>query len=144
MSGITPSKIFKMTPARGITRGHKCKVFVPHSNREAIHRYFSVHVVRLWNALPSNKAESSNLNTFKKGLSDFFGDAPSLLLLVANCVYSSWAYNTLSIQLTEICCLVSRLACQPYRVPFKGPNQVRIKHNRWWEVYIFQTCQLFG
>ena len=74
MSAITPTDLFTMAPARDITRGHKYKIFVPPSTCEARHRFFSVCVVRLWNALPPEVAESTNVNCFKKGLAVFLGD----------------------------------------------------------------------
>ena len=74
MAAITPTDLFTMAPARDITRGHKFKIFVPHSTCEARHRFFSVRVVRLWNALPPEVAESTNFNSFKKGLAVFLGN----------------------------------------------------------------------
>ena len=75
MSAITPTDdLFTMAPARDITRGHKYKIFVPPSTCEARHRFFSVHVVRLWNALSPEVAESTNVNCFKKGLAVFLED----------------------------------------------------------------------
>ena len=74
MSAITPTELFTMAPARDITRGHKFKIFVPQSTHEARHRFFSVLVVGSWNALPPEVAESTNLNSLKKGLAVFLGD----------------------------------------------------------------------
>ena len=74
MSGVVPTDIFLMAPLRGTIRGHKFKIFVPQASCEARHRFFSVRVVRHWNALPAELAETDNLSTFKRGLSDFMGD----------------------------------------------------------------------
>ena len=74
MSAITPTDLFIMAPARHTTRRHKYKIFVPPSTCEARHRFFSVRVVRLWNALPPEVTESTNINCFKKGLAVFLED----------------------------------------------------------------------
>lgn len=74
LSPITPTHLFRMAPALGITRGHKLKILVPHSSCEARHRFFSVRMVKVWNSLPPEVAESSNLNSFKAGLAAFLGD----------------------------------------------------------------------
>ena len=75
MSPIVPSDLFTMSPARDITRGHRLKIFVQHSILEARHRFFSVRVVGLWNSLPPEVAESTNLDFFKKGLATFLGNS---------------------------------------------------------------------
>ena len=74
MSSITPTDLFSMAPARDITRGHKFKIFVPHSSCEARFRFFSVRVVKSWNSLPPEIVELNNINTFKRELAIFLGD----------------------------------------------------------------------
>ena len=74
MSPIIPTHLFRMAPALGITRGHKFKIFVPHSSCDARHRFFSVRIVKVWNSLPPEVPESTNLSSFKAGLAAFLGD----------------------------------------------------------------------
>ena len=73
LSPISPTDLFTLTPSIG-TRGHRYKILVPYSRCDARHRFFSVRVVKVWNSLPSNVAESDSLDNFKKGLTNFLGD----------------------------------------------------------------------
>ena len=50
------------------TRGHRYKLSVPRCRTETMRRFFSVRVVREWNALPQQVVEAGTVNTFKSRL----------------------------------------------------------------------------
>ena len=56
------------------TRGHRYKLSVPRCRTETMRRFFSVRVVREWNALPLQVVESGTINTFKARLDKHMGD----------------------------------------------------------------------
>ena len=58
----------------GGTRGHRYKLDVPACRGELKRRMFAVRSVRMWNALPADVVEASNLDSFKRGVDSFLGD----------------------------------------------------------------------
>ena len=56
------------------TRGHRYKLSVPRCRTETMRRFFSVRVVREWNALPLHVVEAGTVNTFKARLDKHMGD----------------------------------------------------------------------
>ena len=57
-----------------VTRGHQFKLRVQTCRTENRRRFFSVRVVRQWNALPSSVVDSVSLAAFKGQLDGYLGD----------------------------------------------------------------------
>lgn len=61
---IAPEQIFVLN--RSSRRGHDRKLFLPRSNLEIRKRFFSVRVVKQWNALSAETVAAPSLSSFKK------------------------------------------------------------------------------
>ena len=69
MSGLCaldPAKLFILDGSS--RRGHSKKLFLPRTNLEVRRRFFSVRVVKTWNALSEEAVSSTTLNQFKSFL----------------------------------------------------------------------------
>ena len=69
MSGscaLDPAKLFTLDGSS--RRGHSKKLFLPRTNLEVRRRFFSVRVVKAWNALSEEAVSSTTLNQFKSFL----------------------------------------------------------------------------
>ena len=56
------------------TRGHNFKLFVQHTNLTIIKWFFSIRIVDVWNRLPSNVVNASNVMCFEKRLDKCWAD----------------------------------------------------------------------
>ena len=56
------------------TRGHNFKLFVQHANFNTRKLFFSIRIVDIWNRLPSNVVNASNVMCFKKRLNKCWAD----------------------------------------------------------------------
>ena len=72
MCSIKPSDLFKMS-GDSRTRGHRFKVYVERATRDCRRRSFSVRVAVVWNNLPAEVAECSDLALFKNMLAQYLG-----------------------------------------------------------------------
>ena len=70
---IKPIDIF-VFPTRAGTRGHKFKITHGNSKIECRRRFFSLRVVEIWNALPSEVVELDSVSAFKTSLLLCLGD----------------------------------------------------------------------
>ena len=70
---IKPTDLF-VTSSDLVTRGHRYKIQIQHSNTEARRRFFSNRVAPLWNSLPENVVDAPSLNTFKIRLHNVMAD----------------------------------------------------------------------
>ena len=61
---IAPEQIFVLN--RSSRRGHDRKLFLPRSNLEIRKRFFSVRVVKQWNALSAETVAAPSISSFKK------------------------------------------------------------------------------
>ena len=61
--GINPAQVFQLDASS--RRGHSRKLFLPRVVREVRKRFFSIRVVRPWNALAEETVVSSSINKFK-------------------------------------------------------------------------------
>ena len=56
------------------TRGHNFKLFVQHANLNIRKWFFSIRIVDIWNRLPSNVVNASNVMCFEKRLDKCWAD----------------------------------------------------------------------
>ena len=56
------------------TRGHYFKLFVQHTNFNIIKWFLSIRIVDVWNRLPSNVVNASNVMCFEKKLDKCWAD----------------------------------------------------------------------
>jgi hypothetical protein len=54
------------------TRGHTLSIATKHASHNYRLGFFSISIIDLWNKLPQDVANASNLNDFKSGISSFF------------------------------------------------------------------------
>ena len=73
LSPIKPQDLFTLTHHQGL-RGHRYKIFVPHSATEARKRFFSCRIIPHWNSLPPEVVDSPSLNQFKSRLAHHLHD----------------------------------------------------------------------
>ena len=64
-----PSKSYFST-----TRGHNFKLFVQHANLNIRKWFFSIRIVDIWDRLPSNVVNASNVVCFEKRLDKCWAD----------------------------------------------------------------------
>ena len=75
------------------TRGHNFKLFVQHTNFNIIKWFFSIRIVDIWNRLPSNVVNASNVMCFQKRLDKCWADHKIKFDHEAPLNYSAFKYT---------------------------------------------------
>jgi len=71
LTDLNPNKFFKLrTDYR--RRGHKYKLFLPSCRSNTRHNFFIYRIGRIWNNLPADNTDFSNLNSFKRSITFTF------------------------------------------------------------------------
>ena len=78
------------------TRGHNFKLFVQHANFYIRKLFFSIRIVDIWNRLPSNVVNASNIMCFKKRLDKCWADLKINFYHEAPLNYSEFKYTKVS------------------------------------------------
>ena len=78
------------------TRGHNFKLFVQHANFNIRKWFFSIRIVDIWNRLPSNVVNASNVMCFEKRLDKCWADLKIKFDHEAPLNYSEFKYSKVS------------------------------------------------
>ena len=78
------------------TRGHNFKLFVQHVNFNIRKWFFSIRIVDIWNRLPSNVVNASNVMCFEKRLYKCWADLKIKFDHEAPLNYSEFKYTKVS------------------------------------------------
>ena len=78
------------------TRGHNFKLFVQHANFNIRKWFFSIRIVDIWNRLPSNVVNASNVMCFEKRLDKCWADLKIKFDHEAPLNYSEFKYTKVS------------------------------------------------
>ena len=77
-------------------RGHNFKLFVQHANFNIRKWFFSIRIVDIWNCLPSNIINASNVICFEKRLDKCYADLKIKFDHDAPLNYSEFKYTKVS------------------------------------------------
>ena len=78
------------------TGGHNFKLFVQHANFNIRKWFFSIRIVDIWNRLPSNVVNASNVMCFEKRLDKYWADLKIKFDHEAPLNYSEFKYTEVS------------------------------------------------
>ena len=71
LTDLNLNEFFKLRTDYG-HRGHKYKLFLPGCRSNTRHNFFTYHTGRIWNNLPADSTDFSNLNSFKRSITSTF------------------------------------------------------------------------